>query len=215
MEERWDIGKPIESYRARIDKELGIPDGQLDDFIAHLEGFRDGTREDPIDASEFLSFCHLSNLIEVLKPVYGRFNVVEKRLEPRVKFVVLMILKGHGTIVGAYNDMQSHPHIWQNLGFDRLPTYELLREFINERLPPVLEDLIDGIAVELGRELKGFGINLFERVSEDGVDIRARDSDEEAEFSGYYKEYGYKEDIVRRCRSWDSIQTNAPGDKRS
>ena len=39
------------------------------------------------------------------------------------------------------------------------------------------------------------GITIFKRVSEDGVDIRARDTDEEAEYSGYYKENRYKEDI--------------------
>jgi hypothetical protein len=198
MEDGWDVGKLIESYRRRLDKELGIPDGQdFDDFLAHqVGGFRDGMREDPVDASEFLSFCDCSNLIEVLKPVYERFNVVEKRLEPRVKFAALVILKGHGTIMGAYSDMRSHSYIWQNLGFDRLPNYELLREFVNERLPPVLDRLNDALVVELGKELEGFGIILFEKVSEDGVDIRARDSDEEAEYSGYYKEYGYKEDIV-------------------
>ena len=58
--------------------------------------------------------------------------------------------------MSAYSDMQSHPYIWENLGFDQLPTYELLREFINERLSPVLDDLIDALVVELGKELKSW-----------------------------------------------------------
>jgi hypothetical protein len=33
-------------------------------------------------------------------------------------------------------------------------------------------------------------------VSEDAVDLRAKDSDEEAEGSGYYKEHGYKVDLA-------------------
>ena len=40
------------------------------------------------------------------------------------------------------------------------------------------------------------GQRLFEEVSQDAVDLKARKTDEGAEWSEYYKEYGYKADLA-------------------
>jgi hypothetical protein len=67
-----------------------------------------------------------------------------------------------------------------------------LREFLNEKLPEVLGKLNDGFLVEANK----LGKQIFEDASEDAVDLKARKTDREAEWSGYYREYGYKADLA-------------------
>lgn len=63
-------------------------------------------------------------------------------------------------------------------------------------LPKVLKELNDCTLVEASREAKRLGMQIFKEISEDAVDIKARKADKEAEWSSYYKEYGYKTDLA-------------------
>jgi hypothetical protein len=123
--------------------------------------------------------------------------VVRPRLAPRLKFVVFWKLKRFRSIREGHAYLRDHPRACKKLGFKKLPTYELLREFLNERLPRILGILNDDVLVEADRELQEHaGQRLFEEVSQDAVDLKARKTDEEAEWSEYYKEHGYKADLA-------------------
>jgi hypothetical protein len=118
-------------------------------------------------------------------------------LAPRFKFAVFWKLKRFRSIREGHAYLRDHPDACMKLGFKKLPTYELLREFLNERLPRLLGILNDEVLVEADRKLQEHAEQrLFEEVSQDAVDLKARKTDEEAEWSEYYKEYGYKADLV-------------------
>jgi hypothetical protein len=170
---------------------------ELDKHIERLE-FKPGiSQAEPVDLAQFLSYLHCDPLLAPFKLVYQRFEVVKPRLAARLRFVSWFKQRRFRSIRSAHSHLKSHPEVWQSLGFKRLPTYELLREFLNERLPGLLKKLNDLVNQAIGKELEQqTNQRLFEEVSEDAVDLRARDSDEEAEWSGYYKEQGYKVDLA-------------------
>jgi hypothetical protein len=118
-------------------------------------------------------------------------------LAPRFKFAAFCKLKRFRSIREGHTYLRDHSDACKKLGFKKLPTYELLREFLNERLPGLLGALNDEVLVEADKELQEHTEQrLFEEVSQDAVDLKARKTDEEAEWSEYYKEYGYKADLV-------------------
>jgi len=127
---------------------------------------------------------------------YPRFEIVKPRLVPRIRCTALFKLKRFRSIRALYFYLKDHPGEWRKPGFRELPTYELLREFFNEILPKVLKGLNDCTLVEASREAKRLGMQIFKEMSEDAVDIKARKTDREAEWSSYYKEYGYKADLA-------------------
>jgi Xaa-Pro aminopeptidase len=118
-------------------------------------------------------------------------------LAPRFKFAAFCKLKRFRSIREGHAYLRDHPDACMKFGFKKLPTYELLREFLNERLPRILGILNDEVLVEADKELQEHAEQrLFEEVSQDAVDLKARKTDEEAGWSEYYKEYGYKADLV-------------------
>lgn len=158
--------------------------------------FRNPIASQPQDACAFLRHCDLSGVIAYFREVYPRFKQVIGRLEPRLKFALFMLLKNYNKIAKAHRDIICHPEKLELLGFAKIPTYETLREFINEKVPLVIERLFDILIIELKREAEKHGIRLFVRCGEDATDIRAKDGDDEAEYSGYYHENDYKKDIL-------------------
>jgi len=135
-------------------------------------------------------------LLAPFEACYQRFEVVKPRLAPRIRCAALLKLKRFRSVREGYFYLKNHPEAWKQLGFEELPTYELLREFLNEKLPEVLGKLNDGVLVEASKKANKLGKQIFEDVSEDAVDLKARKTDREAEWSGYYKEYGYKADLA-------------------
>ncbi|MGF3573744.1 MAG: hypothetical protein ACQXXG_10065 [Candidatus Bathyarchaeia archaeon] len=83
------------------------------------------------------------------------------------------------------------------LGFENIPTYELLREFFYERIG--VEEfpfVFQWIAKELVFLLKKKDVLIGTRTFEDATGVRALKQDSDAQYSGYYKESGYKLDVT-------------------
>jgi hypothetical protein len=135
-------------------------------------------------------------LLAPFEACYPRFEIVRPRLAPRIRCAAFFKLKRFRYVRALYIYLKDHPDEWRKLGFRELPTYELLREFLNEILPKVLEELNDRTLVEASKEARSLGMEIFKEVSEDAVDIKARKADKEAEWSSYYEEYGYKADLA-------------------
>ena len=80
---------------------------------------------------------------------------------------------------------------WSRLGFTGKPTYELLREFVNERIgDDRFRLLFDTLLVELCRLEKTPGVSIGRRVGNDGTDGHSLKHDSEAKYSGYCKHNG-------------------------
>ncbi len=113
-----------------------------------------------------------------------------------------MALKKHRTLKAAYNDILTHPALWKRMGFKELPNYEQLRYFIRAKLEPIIEHVSDKVVeiivalLKENRQTATPRTRLFENCGEDAVDIQARETDKEAEYSGYYRHSGYKVDIM-------------------
>jgi hypothetical protein len=189
-----DVDEQIRTFRRKLDRELGIPEGKtFEDWLNQV--FRNPTSEQPIELSEFLSHLDVRSFLKVFERIYPRFRIIEQRLSPRLKFALFLAGKGCGRVTEGHRLLKDE-RTRRNLGFKEEPTYEVLREFINEKLPLVMDELCMVVLVELKRELERNGLPAFKHLANDATDLRARKTDKEAEFSGYYKEYGYKEDIV-------------------
>jgi hypothetical protein len=113
-------------------------------------------------------------LLAPFEACYQRFEVVKPRLAPRIRCAALLKLKRFRSVREGYFYLKNHPEAWKQLGFEELPTYELLREFLNEKLPEVLGKLNDGVLVEASKKANKLGKQIFEDVSEDAVDLKAR-----------------------------------------
>jgi len=73
------------------------------------------------------------------------------------------------------------------LGFDKKPTYEMVREFMNERIGVERFPELFRLVITIIREdAEKRGIQIGERIAEDATDIRALKHDNEAKYSGYY-----------------------------
>jgi hypothetical protein len=79
---------------------------------------------------------------------------VKPRLAARLRFVSWFKQRRFRSIRGAHSHLSSHPEVWQSLGFKHLPTYELLREFLNEKIPRIVKRVNDLMNQEIGRKLK-------------------------------------------------------------
>jgi hypothetical protein len=189
-----DVDEQIRTFRQRLDRELAIPeDKTIEDWLN--QEFRNPTAETPIEISEFLSFLDVRPFLKVFMPNYQRFKIMESRLGPRLKFALFLVGKGCKTVMDGYR-MLNDEKTRRNLGFRKKPTYEILREFVNEKLPKVEIELCKAVVLEVKRELERLGLPAFKHLAEDATDIKARKTDSEAAYSGYYEEHGYKEDIM-------------------
>jgi hypothetical protein len=95
----------------------------------------------------------------------------------------------------AYRELE--PEDYFQMGFETVPNYELLRVFIYEKIKrEQLATVFQLIIKEIMQLLRRHGIRLGRRVGEDATDIPALKHDSEATYSDYYKESGYKVDIV-------------------
>ena len=164
----------------------------------HKYGFVDATPENPVPAVLFMSQMNCERLEEFMARYYPRIKKSESIKEgvmAKLRLLGVMVTGGYRSIRALYRSLTEEDFI--KLGFKRKPSYESIREFINDRLGPnglielfyVLIELI----VDYGKKN---GIEIGKRIGEDATDIRALKHDSDAHYSGYYKEYGYKVDIV-------------------
>ena len=71
-------------------------------------------------------------LLEFFRDSYLYFDFIKERLIPRIRFLTFLCLSRSTMIAEAYRKLNIDK--FQLLGFESTPTYEILREFVNERL---------------------------------------------------------------------------------
>jgi len=189
----WDeieIERLIKSNRNFLDKKIGRKYELPPLFI-------NPTEEIPVETSEFLSHLNLGFLDLVLKEMFPRLERIKKGVYARVKFVVFMKLSNIKYIADAYRKLITNKEIAQNLGFNpsNLPSYETIRYFVNNLLQNKIDEVFYAVVKELEKQLKRKGKWTGE-VVEDATVITARRMDKEAKYSGYYKTYGWKKDLL-------------------
>jgi hypothetical protein len=193
-----NIEQKIEKYWGRIEKQLNLEDeGEFQHMLKEIEEkFVDPTSDKPLQAVDFARWLNPEPLLDVLKLSYPYFKYIKQRFEPRLRFFAYMLLSREKNLRQAYHSLTEKEY--KLLGFTNgKPTYELLREFIYERIsierfPEVFKQIIQ----ELVFLLKKKNISLGKHVFQDATDIRSLKHDPEAKYSGYYKQSGYKLDVT-------------------
>jgi len=193
-----DIERKVEKYWGRKDRQLNI--GDEEEFQQMLqeieEQFNDPTQDNPVNAVDFARWLNPESLLEILKPSYPYFKYIKQRFEPRIRFFAYMLLSRKKNLRQAHQSLTEEEYVL--LGFNRgKPTYELLREFIYERIGVErFQEVFKQILQELVFLLRKKNISLGKSVFQDATDIRSLKHDPEAKYSGYYKHSGYKLDVT-------------------
>ena len=157
--------------------------------------FYEPTSETPVDALTFASWLDPEPLLEVVKESYPYFDRIKDRLPPRIRFLAYMVISGKMNVAETYRSLGEEG--FRKLGFKKIVTYEILREFIYERIGETrFKILFQKIVKEIIRIMQEKGLVMGKKIMEDATDIRTLKHDMEAEYSGYYREYGYKADIT-------------------
>ena len=190
-----DIGKQVEKYWGRIDRQLSDEDHELLDML--LDGmeknFIDPTKNSPVKAVEFASWLDPEPIMDLLRTSYPYFEYIKKRFGPRIRFFAYLMLSKKKNLWQAYHSISEEE--FMKLGFSKMPNYELLREFTFERigieqLPLVLCWVVGTLKMLLQKKK----IQLGKKTFQDATDTRSLKHDKEAKYSGYYKHSGYKLD---------------------
>jgi len=171
-----------------------------DDIYIEKHCFADPTQETPVETSRVLKHLDLEWVDPILKELFPRFDWIKHRLYPRVKLVLFMKLrKDLQKVSELYRVIQSNEEIARNLGFDpqSLLGYETLRHFINDLLDDeTMEQIFYRESEEIEHELNKHGETLYEETLEDATIITAKRGDPEAEYNGYYDDWGWKKDLL-------------------
>jgi len=193
----YEIEQQVEKYWERFERQLSDEEQQELDHLLRNEGehFVDPTKEHPVKAVEIARWLDPTPLLDLFKKMYRCFDTVKDRLCPRIRFLAYFSLSKRKNLWQAYHALTTEE--FQMLGFAGPPTYELLREFVYERITVYrFPWMMDEVNRELRIQLKKHGILLGEKVFEDATDGRSLKHDKEAKYSGYYKESGYKLDVT-------------------
>jgi hypothetical protein len=192
-----EIEQQIEKYWERFERQLSDEEQQeLDHLLKDVEEhFVDPTEEHPVKAVEMVRWLDPTPLVDLFKTMYISFDTVKNRLGPRIRFLAYFSLSKRRNLWQAYHGLTTEE--FQMLGFIGTPTYELLREFVYERITvyrfPLVMSMVDR---ELKEQLKKQDVLLGRKVFQDATDARSLKHDKEAKYSGYYKESGYKLDVT-------------------
>ena len=110
----WDeieIEKLIKSNRNFLDKEIGRK-------YEMPTLFKDPTKDNPVETSEFLSHLNLSFLDNILQQMFPRLPRIKESVYARIRFVVFMKLRGIKFVKKAYREIEMNRKIAKNLGFN-------------------------------------------------------------------------------------------------
>jgi hypothetical protein len=157
--------------------------------------FIDPSSERPVKVVDFVRWLNPESLLEIVKEKYPYFDYIKDRFPARMRFVAYHCLSGNRFLMASYRSLSKED--WRKIGFDKIEPYETLRDFTYERIGEEnLPALTDIMIKEIGSIAEKKRIIIGERVMEDATDIPALKHDPESEYSGYYKEWGYKVDIT-------------------
>ena len=194
------LSKKIKIFWSKIDQVIPDKDpGMLSDIQRSEEKkFVNPAAEEPVSGIFFASWMNCNFLEKFLWKHYLRAREsqsIKSRIYGKLRFIVYMVLKRAKNIAEAYNSLTTEDFI--HLGFEHKPSYETIREFLNDRLGNKgLEELFYLIVGEIKRIAESYSIKIGAIIYEDATDVRALKHDPEAKYSGYYNEYGYKTDII-------------------
>ena len=192
-----EIEERIKAYRGREAEESGFENEEEWDRWSEdaIPGFVNPTAETPVPLVEFVSWLDPEPLMELLRNSYKDFDRVKKRIAPCLLFLAYFTLSKEIYLAQAYKKLDEWDFLL--LGFKKKPNYELLREFVYERIGrDRFKEFFDRIVMQIGMEHQAVGLSFGKRTAEDATDLPSLKRDPEAEYNGYYKEYGYKADVT-------------------
>jgi len=188
-----DIDALIKSFRKKQET-------LLNNNPTEKYGFINPTKETPVETSRVLRYLDLSWVDPILQKLFPRFQWIKHRLYPRVKLVMFQKLRPDlRKVAETYRVLQTDSEIARNLGFDPgdLPQYETIRHFINDLLDDeTVQQVFYQEVRTMDQELHRHGEKLGEKTLEDATIITAKRDDPEAEYNGYYEDWGWKKDLV-------------------
>ena len=121
-------------------------------------------------AIDFCSWLDCAFLMDFFRNSYANFSVVERPLEPRIRFIAFLVISSSRTFIEGYRSMSVDDE-WSRLGFIGKRTYELLREFVNECIGDNrFQLLFDALLTELSMLKKILGVETGRHVGNDGID---------------------------------------------
>jgi hypothetical protein len=192
-----DIERKIEKYWGRIDRQLNINDEEeFKQMFQDIEKqFIDPTEDNPVRTVDVVKWLDPTPLLDILKTRYPYFDMIKDRFLPRFRFFAYLTISKKRNLRQAYLSLTESDFL--KLGFDNIPNYELLREFLYERLGVEgFPFVFHWIVKEIVFLLKKKDILVGTRTFQDATDVRALKHDSDAKYSGYYKESGYKLDVT-------------------
>jgi hypothetical protein len=192
-----EIEERIKTYWGREAKELGFASvGEWDKWTeGAIPRFINPTAETPVPLVEFVSWLDPEPLMGLLRDRYKDFDRVKKQLAPRLRFFAYFVLSKETYLAQAYKKLDEWD--FHLLDFDKKPNYELLREFVYERIGRNrFKKFFNRIVVQLRIEHQAAGLAFGQRTAQDATDLPSMKNDKEAEYNDYYKEYGYKADVT-------------------
>jgi len=188
-----EIEKHIENYWENIKRLLN--NEEQDAFNRLEKQFIDPTKDNPVKAVDIVKWLDPTPLLDILRTRYPYFDMIKERFVPRFRFFAYLTISKKRNLRQAYLSLSESEFL--KLGFDNIPTYELLREFLYERIGiERFPFVFQCIAKELVFLLKKKDILMGIRTFQDATDVRALKNDNDAKYSGYYKESGYKLDVT-------------------
>jgi hypothetical protein len=188
-----EIEKHIQNYWGSIKRLLN--DEEQDAFNEIEKQFDNPTENNPVKALDVAKWLDPTPLLDILKTRYPYFDIIKERFKPRFRFLAYLTISKKRNLRQAYLSLTESEYL--ELGFNNIPTYELLREFLYERLGlKNLPRLFQWITKEIVFLMKKKDISIGTRTFQDATDVRALKHDPDAQYSGYYKESGYKLDVT-------------------
>jgi len=192
-----DIDGMVKYFWGRVSGEVGFAneeewDRWSEEITPHFEN---PTIDASVALAEFVQWFDPEPLMELLEGRYEDFERVKKRLPERLRFFAYFVLSSEVYLSKAYRRLGEAD--FQALGFKKRPNYEMLREFIYERIERKrFKAFFDRMVKELRAHLQVAGIPFGLRISQDATDMPSLKHDPEANYNDYYKEYGYKADVT-------------------
>jgi len=187
----------IKAYWGRVTEESGFKNEEEWDKWSEdaIPRFINPTSDTPVPLVEYVSWLDPGPLIGLLRGSYRDFDRVKKRIAPCLCFFAYFILSKEIYLAQAYKKLDEWDFIL--LGFKKKPNYELLREFVYERIGRNrFKEFFDQIVVQLRIEHQTAGLSFGKRTAQDATDLPSLKRDPEAEYNDYYKEHGYKADVT-------------------
>lgn len=193
-----EIETKIKKYRASHDRLM--PETTLKDIEDIWRDFQDATKDNPVNADEFLSALNLDSLQIFFKKLYRRKP--EYPAEAMLKAVFFMNLKKMKFFPELLRYLMSNPTVALSLGFLKkdgkvcIPSKQNLWHFCNIRLKDQWDAVFTLMRDETVTLGKTAGLTLGEKTLEDAMPLESLPGDDEAEYNDHYHIKGYKIDSV-------------------